>query len=89
MFANGRIQSRWLAHCRLVGISDDDTSAGWDVEREFDPQESGWAAKVKETIPHIEEDEMFLLHRIAASVKAISQELGATPTLPASETHAN
>jgi hypothetical protein len=88
-FYESKVQSVHLAKCRLAGIADDDVSSGWDAERDFDPQESGWAARVKDTIPHIEEDEMFLLHRISSSVRAISQKLGVTPTVPASEMHLN
>ena len=71
-----RFQARWLQHCRLVGISEDEVSSGWDVENEFNAEGCGWAERVKTTIPHIEEDEMFLLHRIEHEIKAISDKVG-------------
>jgi hypothetical protein len=71
-----RIQARWLVHCHLIGISDDEVSSGWDIENEFDPEGSGWAERVKSTIPHIEEDEMYMLRHIDKAVKAISQKVG-------------
>jgi hypothetical protein len=82
-----KIQSVHLTKCRLAGVSDDDVAEGWDAERDFDPEQSGWAERVKDTIPHIEEDEMFLLHRITSSVRAISQKLGVTAAIPASDAH--
>lgn len=81
-----KIQSVHLEKCRLAGLSDDDVSSGWEGERDFDPQHS-WEARVKDTIPHIEEDEMFLLHRVSASVRAISQKLGVPAAVLASDAH--
>ena len=51
--------------------------SGWDIEDEFDPVASGWAERVKATSPHIEEDEMFLLHRIEWAVRAVVEKVGA------------
>lgn len=41
---------------------------GWDVENEFDAEESGWAERVHCTIPRIEEDEMVLLRRLETKI---------------------
>jgi hypothetical protein len=62
--ADCRIQSRNILQNRLVGLADDENSQGWDIEDEFSPERSGWADKVKTTIPHIEEDEMYLLQQL-------------------------
>lgn len=73
----GRFQARTIVKCRSFGLSDGETHSGWDIELEFDPEGSGWAARVKTTIPNIEEDEMFLLRRLEKEVKTLGNELGA------------
>jgi len=55
-------------------------TSGWDIEDEFNPEASGWAQKVKATSPHIEEDEMFLLHRIEWAVRSVVDKVGAPRT---------
>ena len=47
----------------MTGVDDGESSLGWDIETDFDPHRTGWAEKVKTNIPHIEEDEMFLLNQ--------------------------
>jgi len=77
---NRRFQVRYLQQCRLHGLSDGETFSAWDVEEEFDAQESGWAERVKNSIPHIDEDEMFLLHRIEWAVRSVVDKIGAKKT---------
>jgi hypothetical protein len=48
----------------MVGLQDGEEGMGWDVDDSFDAEESGWAEKVRSTIPRIEEDEMVLLRRM-------------------------
>jgi hypothetical protein len=71
-FVDGRIQSRNILQNRLVGLADDESSQGWDIEDEFNPERSGWADKVKTTIPHIEEDEMYLLQQLKKDMKELN-----------------
>lgn len=81
MVSNARFQARYLSHCRLHGLSvDGETVAAWDVEEEFDAEGSGWAERVKNSIPHIDEDEMFLLHRIEWAVRSVVDKVGAKKT---------
>lgn len=61
-------------------MNDDQEASGWDIEDEFDPEGSGWAERVKSRIPHIEEDEMFLLHRIEWAIRGLVEKVGATKT---------
>ena len=75
--SNSRIQARHLSKCRLVGLSDEEISSGWDIENEFDPSTSGWGERVKTTIPHIEEDQMHLLHRLEREVKSTKDAIWA------------
>jgi len=78
--SNGRFQTRRLLQCRLRGLSDEDTSSGWDAEDEFDPVASGWAETLKTSIPHIDEDEMFMLRRIEWAVRSVVEQVGAKKT---------
>ena len=71
-FADCRIQSRNILQNRLVGLADDENSQGWDIEDEFRPERSGWADKVKTTIPHIEEDEMYLLQQLKKDMRELN-----------------
>jgi len=64
----------------MRGLSDGDTSSGWDAEDEFDPVGSGWAQTVQTSVPHIDEDEMFLLHRIEWAVRSVVEKVGAKKT---------
>jgi hypothetical protein len=75
--ANPRFQAIRISQNRLTGIADGESSLGWDIELEFDPQRTGWANKVKTTIPHIEEDEMALLRRLEREVGGVGDALGA------------
>jgi hypothetical protein len=60
----GRIQARKIAANKLIGLDPGDESMRWDIENEFDAEESGWAERVHVSIPRIEEDEMVLLRRL-------------------------
>lgn len=60
----------------MVGVQDGEQGSGWDIESEFDPEGSGWGPKVKNTIPHIEEDEMYILHRMQKDLRNVSDSLG-------------
>jgi hypothetical protein len=70
-----RIQARNISANRLVGLADDESSQGWDIEDEFNPERSGWADKVKTTIPHIEEDELYLLSELKRDMKELSSNI--------------
>lgn len=59
----------------MTGIDDGESSLGWDIENEFDPDTTGWAEKVKTNIPHIEEDEMFLLRRLERELGGVGNAL--------------
>ena len=61
-----QLNSRFQAKTpRLSGLQDGEVeSVAWDIEHEFNTESSRWKAKVKQTIPHIEEDEMYLLHQL-------------------------
>jgi hypothetical protein len=58
-----------IAQNRLTGLADDERSLGWEFEDDFDPERSGWAERVKSTIPHIEEDEMYLLRDLEKKIR--------------------
>ena len=64
----------------MSGLDDGEVASGWDIENEFDAERSGWAERVQQKIPHIDEDEMFLLHRIEWTVRALVEKVGATKT---------
>ena len=53
----------------MTGLEDGESSLGWDAEAEFDAEGSGWAQKVKGTIPHIEEDEIYLLRNLEKELR--------------------
>jgi len=73
-----RFQARYMEQCRKKGLSDGEVSSGWDAERDFDPEGSGWAQKVRDTIPNVEQDEMFLLHKLERDIKGLQDgEVGA------------
>ena len=55
-------------------------SLGWDVEQDFDAKESGWADRVRATIPRIEEDEMVLLRRIEKKLSHVEDATGVPPS---------
>jgi hypothetical protein len=74
--SNNRILARHLSKCHLVGLSDGEISSGWDIEDEFDPS-TGWEDRVKTTIPHIEEDQMHLLHRLEREIKSTKEAIWA------------
>jgi len=78
--SNARFQARQLSYCRQSRLSDGEVASGWDIENEFDPEGSGWAERVRLTSPHIEEDEMFLLHRIEWAIRGLVEKVGATKT---------
>jgi hypothetical protein len=64
----------------MSGLTDGEQGSGWDIEDEFDPDASGWAERLKTTIPHIDEDEMFMLHRIEWAIRGVVEKVGATKT---------
>lgn len=64
----------------MSGLSDGEHSSGWDIEDEFDAEGSGWAERLRKTIPNIEEDEMFLLHRMEWAIRSLVERVGATKT---------
>jgi len=72
-----KFQAIRISQNRLTGIADGESSLGWDIELEFDAERTGWANKVKTTIPHIEEDEMTLLRRLEREVGGVGDALGA------------
>lgn len=81
MISNVRFQARYLLQCRQHGLSaDGEAFTAWDAEAEFDAEGSGWAERVKNSIPHIDEDEMFLLHRIEWAVRSVVDKVGAKQT---------
>lgn len=63
-----RIQAKKIAANKLIGLDPGDESIRWDVENEFDAEDSGWAERVHSTIPRIEEDEMVLLRRLETKI---------------------
>ena len=77
---NSRFQARRMLRCRLNGLNETETTPTWDIENEFDPVASGWTKRMEKSIPHIEEDEMFLLHRIEWAVRSVVEKVGATRT---------
>lgn len=70
----GIFQARHMEQCRKKGLSDGEVSSGWDAEREFDPERSGWAEKVKSTIPNVEQDEMFLLRKLGRDINELRDD---------------
>jgi hypothetical protein len=48
---------------------------GWDIENEFDAERSGWAEEVKETIPRVEEDELFLLRKVDQELNSLKESV--------------
>jgi hypothetical protein len=64
------VRAREIEKCRRTGLSDGEVGSGWDIEMQYDVMASGWADKVKETIPNVEEDEMFLLRKLERDIKA-------------------
>jgi len=61
----------------LTGLADDEDSLGWDNQVAFNPN-SEWAEKVRSTIPHIEEDEMYYLRKMARELGQIAEHQGDT-----------
>jgi hypothetical protein len=61
-------------------LEDGESSLGWDAEAEFDAEGSGWAQKVKGTIPHIEEDQFYWLRRIEKEVVSVGEAIGVRST---------
>jgi hypothetical protein len=78
--AECRFQARRISKDRLTGLEDGESSLGWDVEAEFDAEGSGWAGKVKGTIPHIEEDQFYWLRRIEKEVVSVGEAIGVRNT---------
>ena len=66
-----RIQAREISQNRLTGLADDETSLGWDYGNDFNADRSGWADKVKSTIPHIEEDEIYFLKKLDRNISSV------------------
>lgn len=66
-----RFQAREISRNRLTGLADDQNSLGWDYENNFSAERSGWADKVKSTIPHIEEDEIYFLKKLDRDIKGV------------------
>lgn len=73
-----RFQSREISQNRLTGLADDETSLGWDYSSDFNPERSGWAERVKSTIPRIEEDEIYFLKKLDKEVSGIVPEQRST-----------
>ena len=71
-----KFQAKAILKSRMIGIQDGENGSGWDIESEFDPERSGWGPKVKATIPHIEEDEMYILHRLQRDVRSFNEAAG-------------
>jgi hypothetical protein len=69
----------------LIGLDPGEESLGWDIEQEFDAKESGWADRVSETIPRIEEDEMVLLRRLERKLNHV-EEVASVPASDQPET---
>jgi hypothetical protein len=65
----------------MIGLDPGEESLGWDVEQEFDAKESGWAERVRDTVPRIEEDEMVLLRRLEKKLSHVEDATG----VPASD----
>ena len=78
---NSRIQARKVAANKISGLDPGEESLGWDIEQEFDAQESGWADRVHDTIPRIEEDEMVILRRLEKKLNHVEDVAG----VPASD----
>lgn len=78
--SNDRFQAREPSRCRKRGLDDGEVGSVWDIENEFDPEGSGWSERVQQKIPRIDEDEMFLLHRIEWAVRSLVEKVGATKT---------
>jgi hypothetical protein len=56
----------------LSGLQDGELEpVVWDIEHEFNTESSGWKAKVKKTIPRIEEDEMYLLRQLKQEIRRV------------------
>jgi len=66
--AKCRFQARRIAANRIAGLEIDQHSLGWDIEEEFDAVASGWTARVEESIPQIQEDEMVFLRKISTKL---------------------
>lgn len=66
-----RFQAREISQNRLTGLADDQTSLGWDYGNYFNADRSGWADKVKSTIPHIEEDEIYFLKKLDRNIRDV------------------
>jgi hypothetical protein len=58
-------------------MANGEVSMGWEIESDFDPEGSGWATEVKATIPRIEEDERFLLHKLSRDMASLRDAIGA------------
>lgn len=74
-----KIQARRIAENRLVGLEPGEQSLGWDVEESFDPEGSGWSARVHENIPRIEEDEIVLLRRLEKKLDDNASDIDGLP----------
>jgi hypothetical protein len=71
-----RYQARRILGNRMVGLQDGEEGMGWDVDDSFDAEGSGWAEKVRSTIPRIEEDEMVLLRRMERKLDHVESVIG-------------
>lgn len=71
-----RIQARKVAANKIIGLDPGEESLGWDIEQEFDAKDSGWADRVRDTIPRIEEDEMVLLRRLERKLNHVEDVAG-------------
>jgi len=74
-FYESTFQAKWISQNRTVGLADDETSLGWDFD---DPNDAEWREKVKNTIPRIEQDEMYFLKKLEKEMKVGSKVEGAT-----------
>jgi len=71
-----RIQAPQLTHSKLIGLDIGQEAMGWDIDEEFNPEASGWAEKVRSTIPNIDEDEMVLLRRLEKKFELLEGRAG-------------
>ena len=71
-----RIQAKRIASNKLIGLDPGEEAMGWDIENEFNAEESGWSERVHSSIPRIEEDELVLLRRLEKRFDVVESELG-------------
>jgi hypothetical protein len=73
-----RFQARTISLNRLTGLADDERNLGWGTRGSYNPESSGWADKVRTTIPHIEEDEIYYLRKIEKDIRSITEKVSSS-----------